>query len=183
MDTCYLIHGIKTLDPNRSSISFLRYMLPGFKVVMLGYGYVPVLMAPFNRIINWLAVRRFIKQVKPGQILIGHSNGCTVAHGMSMKFYTGGLVLINPALDRNVEFSPFLKFVHVYWSKKDRVTWLSKFVPFSKWGSMGSEGYSGSDPRVKQWEMDINHTDIGDAEIAVQWGPVITANIVKELKH
>ena len=182
MQTCYLIHGIKTRDANRSSISFLKYALKGFTVKVLSYGYIPVLLAPITSVINWFVVRRFVKQLTPGNVLIGHSNGCTIAYKISNKLYTKGLVLINPALDADVKFDPFISFIHIYWSRNDKVTWLSKFVPFSDWGSMGSVGYKGSDPRVKQFEMDINHTDIGEAEIAAVWGPFIVSNLNAEFK-
>ena len=174
---CYLIHGIKTEDAKHSTISFLAYILPKYKTILLYYGYVPAIAAPVISLINKYVVWKCCKAIVKGNILIGHSNGCAVAYGVSKKLKTKGLVLINPALNRDVLFPPDLEFIHVYWSKKDRITWLSKFVPFSIWGSMGSEGYSGSDPRVRQWEMGIGHTGIGSAEIALKWGPVIVANL------
>ena len=181
MKTCYLIHGIKTWDANRSTISFLKYTLTRLRVVAVSYGYIPVLVAFFlSRVINWFVVRRLVNHIRQGQILIGHSNGCTIAYGVSQKLYTYGLVLINPALDCDVEFDPYIKFIHIYYSHNDRITWLSRLVPFSLWGSMGTVGYKGKDPRVKQWDMGTSHNDIGEAEIAMQWGPVITRNIMRE---
>ena len=177
MKMCYLIHGIKTQDAERSTISFLQYLLTGFRTKIVDYGYVPAIAAPIISLLNRCVVKKLADQIRPRQILIGHSNGCAVAYALSNKMPVHGLVLINPALDCDVKFNSGLKFVHVYWSKKDRVTWLSKFVPFSQWGSMGTEGYTGDDPRVKQWEMDVTHTDIGSAEIALKWGPLIATNL------
>ena len=182
MKTCYLIHGIETRNPQRSTISFLKHMLVNFRVKILDYGYFPVIFAPFAMVFNYIAMRKLKKHVRPNSILIGHSNGCTIAYGLSKDVYMHGLVLINPALDPDVEFDPLLKFIHVYWSDKDRVTWLSKFIPFSLWGSMGTTGYIGRDPRVRQWKMGGSHTDIGDAETAVVWGPIIVANLNGEFK-
>lgn len=182
MVTCYLLHGIKTKNPERSSISFLKYIMPRFKVVTLGYGNWPVLFALLMPVVNYFVVEFFKDKIHPGQILIGHSNGCAVAYRLSQKIHVRGLVLINPALDKQIEFDPSVEFVHVYFSRGDRVTWLAQFVPFSLWGSMGTEGYVGKDPRVKCFEMHERHTSIGDAEIAVRWGPIIVKNIEKAIK-
>ena len=182
MKICYLLHGIKTRDPERSSISFLRYIMPRFKVIALSYGNWPVLFAILMPIVNHFVVKAFVRQIRPGQILIGHSNGCTVAYGISQKLYTKGLVLINPALNSDVEFDPFLEFIHIYWSPNDRVTWLSRLMPFSLWGAMGTIGYTGADARVRQFKMCTKHTSIGDAEVAVRWGPIIVKNIEDAVK-
>ena len=181
MKTVYLIHGIKTKDHERSSISFFKYIMPRFKVVPLSYGYWPALLALIMPLINRFVVKKLIKQIHPGQILMGHSNGCTVAYGISNQFYVKGLVLINPALDEGVVFDPFLEFVHIYWSHDDSIVKLSSFMPWSLWGLMGATGYKGNDPRVRQWEMPFRHTSIGDAEVAVRWGPIIVSNLEKEV--
>lgn len=179
MKTVYLIHGIKTRDHERSSISFFKYIMPRFKVLPLSYGYMPAILALIMPLINRFIVKKLIQQIRPGQIIVGHSNGCTVAYGISNKFYVKGLVLINPALDDKVVFDPFIDFIHIYWSKDDSIVKLSSFMPWSLWGSMGATGYHGTDPRVKQWEMGNRHTSIGDAEVAVRWGPIIVRNLEK----
>lgn len=182
MRICYLIHGIKVADADHSSIAFLKFTLTKFKVVVLRYMYIPVLLTPIVSAINYFVVKRFLRLIRPGSVLIGHSNGCAIAYNVSNKLHVKGLVLINPALDADVKFGPFIDFIHVYWSRNDKVTWLSKFVPFSDWGSMGTVGHKGDDPRVKQWEMGTSHTDIGEAETAVLWGPIIARNLAAEFK-
>jgi pimeloyl-ACP methyl ester carboxylesterase len=121
------------------------------------------------------------KQIIPCSVIIGHSNGCAIGWRLTEKVECEGLVLINPALDNDVVFDPRLSFIHVYWSPRDSVSWLSQFVPFSDWGLLGETGYKGKDPRVKQFNMNIEHTDIGDLHNQVMWGPVINENILKEL--
>ena len=178
----YLLHGIKTIDPGRSSISFFRHIMPRFQVVILSYMYIPVVLSLVVPIINKYVIRRLAKQVWPRQIIMGHSNGAAVAYGITKKVKTRGLVLINPALDSDVEFDSQLEFIHVYWSHRDNIVWLSALMPFSLWGRMGKTGYIGKDPRVKQYEMPHRHTSIGTAEVAVRWGPVIVNNIEQALK-
>jgi pimeloyl-ACP methyl ester carboxylesterase len=175
----YLLHGIETQDPERSTISFLRDYLTGLDVVILGYGYIPALFAFITNIIDWIIERRLRKLIEPGSLIIGHSNGCTIGWRLSNKIATHGLVLINPALDNDISFHPELKFIHIYWSPKDSVSWLSQFVPFSDWGLMGVTGYKGKDPRVKQFNMNLEHTEIGDHE--AEWGPVINEAIHQAL--
>lgn len=182
MKTAYLIHGIKTRDPDRSSISFLRYIMPRLKVIALSYGNWPALFALFMPIVNHFVIKNLMVQIQPGQILIGHSNGCTIAYGISQRLFTKGLVLINPALDEDVVFDPFLDFIHVYYSEDDSIVKLSAFLPFSLWGRMGATGYTGKDARVKQWRMPFRHTSIGDAEVAVRWGPIIVKNLEEAMK-
>ena len=182
MKRCYLLHGIKTVNPWHSSIAFFQHIMPRFQVIVLSYMYIPVVLAVVVPVINHFVIKRLVKQVHPGHVIIGHSNGATIAYRLSKEVYVKGLVLINPALNSNVEFDKRLGFVHVYWSKKDWVVWVSRLMPFSLWGSMGRTGYTGEDARVRQFEMGEKHTSIGDAEVAVRWGPVIVRNIEEALK-
>jgi hypothetical protein len=182
MMKCYLLHGIKTIDPGRSSISFFRHIMPRFHVVLLKYMYIPVMFSLIVPFINRRVINRMVNEVWPEQILMGHSNGAAVAYGITKKVKTRGLVLINPALDSDVEFDKHLEFIHVYWSHRDNIVWLSALMPFSLWGRMGKTGYIGKDPRVRQWQMPHRHTSIGTAEVAVRWGPVIVNNIERALK-
>lgn len=176
MKNCYLLHGIETEDPLRSTISFLQSWLPMYRVVILGYGYIPALFVFITNIIDWFIERRLRKQIEAGSIIIGHSNGCTIGWRLTNKVATKGLVLINPALNNDVVFDERLEFIHVYWSPKDSVSWLSQFVPLSDWGLMGETGYKGNDPRVKQWNLNLEHTEIGELKNQKKWGPVIAAN-------
>jgi hypothetical protein len=182
MIRCYLLHGIKTIDPGRSSISFFMHIMPKFKVVLLKYLYIPIIFSIIVPLINRRVIARMAGEVWPGQIILGHSNGAAVAYGITKVVPTRGLVLINPALDSDIEFDEHLEFIHVYWSHRDNIVWLSALMPFSLWGRMGKTGYIGKDPRVKQWEMPERHTSIGTAEVAVRWGPVIVRNIEDALK-
>lgn len=183
MKTCYLIHGIETSDSKRSTISFLKYTLSEFNVETLSYGYVPVILAFVISFLNFFFALRLKRNIAPGQILIGHSNGCALAYDISSDIETLGLVLINPALDNDVVFDPRLAFVHIYWSRNDEVTWLSKYIPFSKWGSMGAEGYKGEDARVMQWDMGTSHNGIASDDAARYWGPIIAGNLLEAISR
>lgn len=180
MGTCYLLHGIECKDPNNSSISFLKEILP-FQTVILSYGYVAAIMSPVINIIDYFAEKKLRSQIEPGNILIGHSNGCAVGWRLTNMVQSKGLVLINPALDADVEFDPALEFIHVYWSPKDEIAWASQFIPWSDWGKMGTTGYKGKDARVKQWNMNDDHTDIGLPSVEAVWGPRIVSNIIDAL--
>lgn len=181
MRRVYLIHGVRAEDAHNSSISFLVHRLKPVSplVKMLDYGFIPAIVAP---LFNWLIVRMLKQQIRPGCILVGHSNGCALAYRLSQQVKVHGLVLVNPALNHDVEFDPSLAFIQVYWSHADRITWLSRLMPFYIWGSMGTRGYTGDDPRVQQWDMGLRHTDIGDPAKAGVWRDFIAGNIKQAMK-
>lgn len=181
MKTVYLLHGIRVRDPLHSSISGLsRFMTEavGLRPVIMSYGFMPAILA---NLFNGFLGKRLSKGMEPGSVGVGHSNGCTLMWKISRHVYLRGLVLINPALDPDVEFDPRLDFIHVYYSSDDEITWLSSLVPFSSWGKMGTVGYKGNDPRVKQFDMGVEHTDIGKPAILQKFGPAIVAEIVAAL--
>lgn len=184
MKTLYLLHGLHTRDPHSSIGKLAWYVSPerdGLHPVILHYGYLIALLANF---VNWVIARHLAKSMEKGSIGVGHSNGCTLLFEISKKVEMTGLVLVNPALDADVVFPLSLKFIHVYWSPKDDVTWLSQFVPFSDWGKMGTVGYKGDDPRVQCFNMGTQHADIINVRSVMEkWGPIIVSRIVWALSQ
>ena len=149
-DTIHLIHGIHTSDPFKSIGKF--YFLiqqTGFAAYLHNYGYITALM---HRFTNPLNVPKITQWIRPNDIIIGHSNGCTLAHMVSKLQPVQGLVLINPALNDNIVFDKRIQFIHVYFNHSDgAVPWADLWV-HDIWGDMGRDGYKGSDERVTQFD-------------------------------
>ena len=179
MKNVYFLHGVETLDA-KNSIGLLSeyFHMPPFKSFILDYGWIPIVLANF---LNFFILKKLKKEVVPGQICLGHSNGCALFWMLAHKIDIEGLILVNPALDNDVEFPASIRFIHIYWSPKDEISWLSQFVPFSAWGLMGQTGYRGKpDARVKQFDMEVGHMDIHEREVRAKWGPIMVQNIKNE---
>lgn len=144
-----LIHGVRTSQKNRDLYRLATaFRAAGFCTVIPRYGYIPACLIgaiPWldNRIADSMA-----GFIEPGDILVGHSNGATLAYLISRKHKLRGAVLINPALE--CDAVPQAEFVHVYYNAHDLVVRLAEIVPFNIWGAMGAVGYCGSDPRIVQ---------------------------------
>ena len=96
---------------------------------------------------NKRRAQQLAKLIKPGDLLIGHSDGCNLidmaCHELN-SFHEGKVncVYFNPALDRDTALSPIVTKCVVFHTKSDRTVWLSKHLPLHRWGEMGQEGYA-----------------------------------------
>jgi len=144
-----LIHGAKFRRSDRNNLRKIApaFRAAGFCIIIPTYGYMPSILLG---LIPWLDDRiaeALAGFIQPDDILVGHSNGGTLAYLISNRVRVRGAVLINAALES--DRVPNAGFVHVYFNKGDIVTQLSAILPFHPWGSMGGNGYSGTDERVK----------------------------------
>lgn len=146
----HLIHGIHEHGDGGNTAKLKPFFeKAGFKVVVHDYGYARAL---FTRIANPWRVRKIAKHVKPDDILVGHSNGCTISWMLQRKRQVRGCVFINPALDEDVAFAG-TAWVDVYFNRNDEIVALSESWGFwdlikHPWGEMGKIGYVGPDRRV-----------------------------------
>lgn len=139
-----LIHGAEYRRRDRGTN--MRRLAPsfraaGFCVIIPTYGLVPALLLG---LFPWLDARiaeAMASFIDANDILVGHSNGATLAYLISHRVQVRGAVLINAALNSNK--LPKATFVHVYYNAGDIVTKLSRWLPFHPWGSMGGIGYTG----------------------------------------
>lgn len=144
-----LIHGASYRIKHRTSN--MRLLAPsfrsaGFCIVIPTYGFLPALLLG---LIPWLDARiaeTMAAFISPHDILVGHSNGATLAYLVSKRIKVRGAILINPALD--TYRVPAAGFTHVYYNAGDIVTKLSQWLPCHPWGAMGGRGYLGDDLRV-----------------------------------
>lgn len=180
----HLIHGIHTSQPG-GTVAKLKPFFEGagYEVVVHNYGYAHALTArfinPFRAI--WLATK-----IEDGDVVVGHSNGCTLAWMISNKYRNNlGLVYINPALDDDAE-SYNSKWVNVYFNKGDEVVHWSKLLFAHPWGEMGRVGYTGlENDEVLNVDCGVTgawavhgHSDLFSDYNIVYWGPRIVNDVL-----
>lgn len=150
MPVVRLIHGFNVADGGKSTVNRLRghFEALGFDVEVFAYGWIGPMGVWF---LNPRIVKQLLSLVRPGDVGVGHSNGCVLLH-MAAHFGAPfkGFEYINPALDSNVPPAPQLEWVHVYFNDGDMVVkfaaWLRSLMPWAPlgdpiWGDMGARGY------------------------------------------
>lgn len=154
----------------------------GYGFIEHDYGFFGLFMAGF---LNEREAIRLTKKVHPGDIGVGHSNGCDIllrAARMGAPF--SQLVLINPALDAETEFPPEIDYVHVWHSPSDRPVQIAKLLPWHHWGSMGAVGYTGINPKIVNYDKEndfrvssCTHSDIFNPDKLAYFGPLMVERV------
>lgn len=188
MPTVHLLHGIYNENPELGVGQIEPYLKPfGFNVKVHTYGFR---FAIQTRWLNPKTAKRLLPEIEKGDIVIGHSNGCTIWYLLSKLLVEenaiSGAVLINPALDSDRAFGNLTDWIHVYHNKDDTVVWWSKFLPFGHpWGVQGRIGFTGDDSRYVNFDCQeeepkvIGHSDIFSPGKIEEWGPRIAEQVFK----
>ena len=192
----HLLHGIHTSKNSRRLLSMREDIEAGsgIETVYHEYGDIWAINTWWK---NPIIAKRFLPLVKPGDVLVGHSNGCAI--GMRMLRLGApavGLVCLNGALLDNIPVPEQLRFMHVYYNSGDTVVGLTRtpvvrlsFDPL--WGTMGRTGYVGEDKKV--WKLDCGtrddampdlggHSSIIDQPHSHAWGRFVGAQIKGALR-
>lgn len=145
----HLIHGIHSERGGATALLRPYFEREGFDVAVYDYGWATGI---FSRFRNGSRARTIARQVGPDDILVGHSNGGTLAYMVQDMVPVAGLVLIHPALDEDLSF-PRARWVDVYHGDKDHVVELSEAMGFFDlfphlYGRLGRVGYQGKDAHV-----------------------------------
>jgi hypothetical protein len=153
----HLIHGIHT-EPTSQVKGLIGYLLEaGFEVAYPEYGYE---LALETRVVNSMLVGTLLPYIKPGDILIGHSNGCAIAyHLMLLGAPAEGAIFINGALETNIIRPGTCKWIDVYSNQGDTLTEAAMLgarlgLVDSVWGELGHLGYTGKDPLIPNYFCD-----------------------------
>ena len=111
----HVVHGILT----PVGVSGLLKLVPllqqaGFDVRVPDYGLIT---AAETRIVNPLIGRTLGPYVEPGDVYVGHSNGCAIGYNlMTSGSRLAGAVFINAALKRDIA-PPAPTWVDVYYRR------------------------------------------------------------------
>lgn len=152
---CILLHGFNVSDEGAHTVGRLApyFEAAGFEVKRPRYGWCGLLGVRF---MNRRFARLIADLAEPGDVVVGHSNGCAIAaDAADIGAPISQLVLINPALDADRRFAPQVQRVHVWHSPSDGPVTFAKFLPWHAWGDMGAVGYRGPfDPRVSSYNKE-----------------------------
>lgn len=122
----------------------------GFDVRAPDYGLITALE---TNVANPLISRSLRPYIEPGDIYVGHSNGCAIGYELVQAgCRPAGLVLINGALRRDITL-PAGMWADVYYNAGDQATVAAAVAERlglvqSVWGEMGHAGYDGANPLI-----------------------------------
>lgn len=153
MTTAHLVHGFNVSVGGRATTDKLLPYLKreGYSVVQHDYGWKFLLG---TLLCNPSIAQAIVHQATPGDIGIGHSNGCAIlSRAAEQGAQFSKLVFLNPALDEEWVAPPHIEEVRVFYSNADSAVWWADQVPGVRWGGMGRYGFAGTDPRYLQYDM------------------------------
>lgn len=178
----HLIHGIHSTHGGNTSRLAPYFRAAGFDCMVRSYGWALALTSGLTDWLNERRARRLAERIEDGDAIVCHSNGAAVAwHIQSEHRVLSALIMINPALDRETEFNNVGEVLCVH-NAGDGVVGWAELAPFSHWGSMGRDGYSGKTPTVRNidganppvglprlW----GHSALFEPDELAQWGPTL----------
>lgn len=185
-----VIHGIHTSGSDQPPEALLAYLTP--PVFYPDYGYE---LAVATRILNPMIEGCIAAYIQPGDVLIGHSNGCAIIYDLLRHgARPSGIVFINGALEQDITLPGFVQWCDVYYNAGDTITEAAAIAEKLGlvdvcWGEMGHAGYSGTDPRITNINTGATtgfpgvrgHSAIFDSSNLPAWGPFIANRIAKRL--
>ena len=181
-----LLHGIHTSGSNQPPEALIPYLPP--PVFYPDYGFE---LAVATRILNPMIEGCIGPYIEPGDVMIGHSNGCAIIYDLLRQgAKPSGLVLINAALEQDITLPAFVQWCDVYYNPGDTVTEAARIAAELGlvdvyWGQMGHGGYKGTDTRVTNINAAATvgfpsvwgHSAIFDTANLPVWGPEIARRI------
>ena len=143
-----VVHGIHCND----SVGWMDHIVmafndAGWDAAKWTYGYA---YAMLTRIQNPWRARKLLDIIKPGDVVLGHSNGaCLAWMAAELNAPIGGAILLNPALDTDKVMARQVPWVNLYPNSQDEaVPWAKTFVGHP-WGAQGRDGITVPDDRYK----------------------------------
>jgi len=146
--TVHLVHGFNVKNLGATTTDKLRthFESRGFLVRETNFGYRGLFGVRFG---NDKRAEQLAAEIKPGDILVGHSDGCNlicmalwILNGLGITDQVS-TVFFNPALDRDTPMPAIVKSALVFHTKSDKVVWFSKLLLWHRWGQMGRLGAVG----------------------------------------
>ena len=124
----------------------------------------------------------FLTQLGQPAVLVCHSNGAAVAHGLLTQMPLGaarvpvmGVVSVNAALDRDAEMPFWLPWWHNWYSPNDWVLLLARLRPWHDWGALGRRIYEGGSLNVESYNMqelvpwtEVRHSTVFNRETVAE---------------
>lgn len=145
-----LCHGFNVKDQGQGTTDTLRphFEAEGFEVLEFDTGWRGLLGVRFG---NAKRAQKLARLIEPGDILVGHSDGCNLINQAAWKYAASAkacpfcVVYFNPALDTDTDLAPQVKGALVFYTDSDRVVQIAAALPWHPWGAMGRVGYKPAD--------------------------------------
>lgn len=146
-----LVHGFNVSDDGANTtgkLANLFYKRLGVRVIEFTPGWRGLLGVRFG---NKRRAQNLANLIQPGDLLIGHSDGCNLIDKSCHELSSLGseavdCVYFNAALDRDTALSKIVRKCLVFHTKSDTTVWLSKWLALHPWGEMGRKGYKAQHP-------------------------------------
>ncbi len=165
-----LVHGLNTrIGVGKLEVFRAPLQLAGFDVEDFRYGFFSILDAfRKDNIVSRSLAARIIEGYLAGYDevhVIGHSNGCALMEKASTYIRTcHSYTYLAPALRGGDAPERVVRRVNVWFNKQDGLVKLAAFLRHIPevllnrvdWGTQGVTGYTGHDPRIKNFEV-IGH--------------------------
>lgn len=189
-----LVHGIHTAVGDPVVAGLLPYLKAvGLECLYVDYGWIAGVE---TRIANPLIVDSVLPFIVPGDLYVGHSNGCAIGYdlmGLGAPF--AGAVFINGALEQRISRPANVRWIDVYFNAGDEITEAAKLanelhLVDPVWGELGHAGYQGTDPAITNVDCGATpglpavsgHSDIFTPVKLTQWGPYVAQRILSHLQ-
>ena len=143
-----VVHGIHTND----DAGWMEWIVEEFRAAgwdarSWTYGYAWALLTRWQ---NPGRAKKLAAIIEPGDIVLGHSNGCTLTYMASMLGAPiGGAILLNPALDTDRVLGVQVPWINLYANRGDCAVPFAGLFPRHPWGPQGCEGLTVHDPRYR----------------------------------
>ena len=163
-----LVHGFNVKDGGKGTTDGLRphFAREGFKVLEFDTGWRFLAGVRFG---NAKRARRLARMIQPGDVLVGHSDGCNLINLAAWQLAGSGaakpaaVVYLNPALDADTQLAPQIKGALVFHTPSDWIVALASKLPLHPWGNMGQIGYLEKSPIYQ----DGRHHNISYEHLAI----------------
>lgn len=148
MKRVIIVHGIHTDD----DAAWLKAFEAGFEsegwiADNYTYGYAWALTTRFR---NPPRAKALAEMVRPGDIVLGHSNGgCLAWMAAELGAPIGGAILLNPALDSDRVMASHVPWVNLYANRFDEAVPLARLFRGHPWGAQGRDGLTVEDARYR----------------------------------
>lgn|SRR5690554_1246042 len=159
--TTWLLHGFNVRDGGKDTVARLEPYLPGPEI-LAPYGWVGLLRL---RCVNADVIQDLARMVKPGDVVVGHSNGCLIAYELAKRVPLSAVICINPALRRDARWPEHLRVLCLHNSKDwvvqlgrmwARLTSYGGLYPHG-WGAAGRYGFTAGQPNVLNLDTAQNY--------------------------
>lgn len=186
-----IVHGIHTKDNTTWMESLQKiFQESGFPSCVWTYGHAYAILTRWQ---NPGRAKKLASFVESGDVLVGHSNGGTLAWlAAQLGAPLGGVVLLNPALDVDKAIASHVPWVNLYPNRHDRAVKYAKWLPHHQWGAQGRDGLSFKDKRYltrftdeggPNGEPSISGHSAIIHEGLASWGPLIVSDVLKRINN